>query len=62
MKFSVLIPIYNVKDYLPAMLESLDAQTFRDFEAVLVDDGSNDGSELICDEYCSSHPFASTVL
>lgn len=48
---SVIIPIYNVKEYLSKCLDSLKNQTYPDFEALLVDDGSTDGSEKICDEY-----------
>lgn len=49
--FSVIIPVYNVKDYLNACIESVISQSYRDFELILIDDGSSDGSEKICDEY-----------
>ena len=61
MKFSILVPIYNVEDYLPAMLESLDRQNFTDFEAVLVNDGSTDSCPSICDTYQASHPAVKVV-
>lgn len=48
---SVIVPVYNVKDYLAACLDSILAQTFTDFEVILVDDGSTDGSSVICDAY-----------
>jgi CDP-glycerol glycerophosphotransferase len=48
---SVIVPIYNVEQYLAACLDSLEAQTFRDFEVVVVDDGSPDGSRAIAEEY-----------
>lgn len=48
---SVLVAIYNVADYLPRLLTSVINQTYRDLEIILVDDGSTDGSEKICDEY-----------
>ena len=48
---SVIVPIYNVEKYLPECLDSLLAQTFADWEAILVDDGSPDGCPAICDEY-----------
>ena len=55
MKFSVLIPVYNVEKYLPECLESLKNQTFQDFEVVLVDDGSTDHSGKICDDFKQEH-------
>jgi CDP-glycerol glycerophosphotransferase len=48
---SVIVPIYNVEQYLRACLDSLQAQTFGDFEVVVVDDGSPDGSRAIAEEY-----------
>ncbi len=51
---SVVVPVYNVAPYLRRCLDSLLAQTFRDFELVLVDDGSTDGSSAICDEYAEA--------
>ena len=48
---SVIIPIYQAEKYLRRCLESLISQTFTDFEMVLIDDGSNDGSGIICEEY-----------
>ena len=48
---SIIIPVFNVERYLDACLDSLLAQTFSDWEAILVDDGSTDASGRICDEY-----------
>lgn len=48
---SIIIPIYNVSCYLDDCLESVSAQTFDNFECILVDDGSTDGSGIICDRY-----------
>ena len=48
---SVIIPVYNVENYLRECIESVLNQTFRDFEVILVDDGSTDSSGDICDEY-----------
>lgn len=42
MRFSIIVPIYNVEQYLRECLDSILAQTFHDFEAILVDDGSKD--------------------
>lgn len=50
-RISVIIPIYNVADYLTDCLESVKAQTCRDLEILLIDDGSTDGSGKICDRY-----------
>lgn len=49
--FSVIVPVYGVKDYLPKCIESVLNQTFTDYELILVDDGSKDGSGEICDKY-----------
>ena len=46
---SVVIPVYNVKDYLKDCLDSIISQSFSDFEVILVDDGSTDGSGDLCD-------------
>ena len=48
---SVIVPVYNTAAYLPRCVESILAQTFRDFELFLVDDGSTDESPRICDVY-----------
>lgn len=48
---SVIIPVFNVELFLQSCLESVKAQTLKDFEAILVDDGSTDSSGAICDAY-----------
>lgn len=53
-KLSVVIPIYNTEKYLRECIDSILAQTFADFELILVDDGSTDKSGMICDEYSRS--------
>jgi glycosyltransferase involved in cell wall biosynthesis len=56
MKYSFLVPVYNVKNYLEQCVDSMLSQTYRNFEIILVDDGSNDGSETICDRYQEKYP------
>ncbi len=48
---SIIIPIYKVEPYLERCLKSIKAQTFADFEAILVDDGSPDNCGAICDAF-----------
>lgn len=52
-KLSVVVPVYNVEKYIGEMIESLQNQTLRDLEIILVDDGSPDCSGVICDEYAA---------
>lgn len=51
---SVIVPVYNTKEYLPRCIASLQAQTYSPLEILLVDDGSTDGSGEICDEYAQT--------
>lgn len=48
---SIIVPVYNTSEYLPACVESLRNQTCPDIEILLVDDGSTDGSGALCDAY-----------
>ncbi len=48
---SIIIPVYNVAPYLVEALESAIHQTYKNLEIIIIDDGSTDGSETICDEY-----------
>ena len=57
MKISIVVPVYNVKDYLPKCIDSILVQDCSDCEIILVDDGSTDGeSGAICDRYAQAHP------
>ena len=48
---TIIVPVYNVEEYLSRCLDSILVQSFTDFELILVDDGSPDGSGAICDDY-----------
>ena len=48
---SVIVPIYNVEEYLEECLESIRNQTYTNIEVILVNDGSTDGSREICESY-----------
>lgn len=50
-KVSIIVPVFNKKKYLNGVLESIRQQEFNDFECILVDDGSTDGSQNICDVF-----------
>ena len=50
-KVSVIIPIYNVQEYLDECINSIVKQTYQNLEIILVDDGSPDSSPMICNEW-----------
>ena len=54
MYLSIIIPVYNSADYLRRCLDSVKYQSFTDYEALLIDDGSTDSSEIICKEYAEN--------
>ena len=56
LKYSIVIPVYNIKEYLADCLDSVLAQSLSDFEVILVNDGSTDGSDALCDAYAAKHP------
>lgn len=51
MKISVIVPVYNCEDFLPACIESLLKQTYQNLQIILIDDGAKDRSGAICDRY-----------
>ena len=48
---SIIVPVYNVESYLERCIESILNQSFKEFELILVNDGSTDGCKDICNEY-----------
>lgn len=59
---SIIVPVYNVQGYLPRCLESIKSQTCNDFELILIDDGSQDNSGIICDEFANRCFAECTVI
>ena len=62
MKISIVIPVYNVVQYLPRCVDAILANDTRDTELILVDDGSADGSAALCDRYAAEHPALIRVV
>ena len=55
-KVSIIVPVYKVEQYLARCIDSILAQTYKDWELLLIDDGSPDRSGFICDEYATKDP------
>ena len=55
MLFSIIVPIYNAKNYIHKCIDSILSQNSKDYELLLVDDGSTDGCSSICDEYAENN-------
>ena len=60
-RLSIIIPVYNVEEYLDRCLGSVLDQEFTSYEVILVDDGSTDSSPLICDRYSATDPRFRTL-
>lgn len=59
---TLAVPIYNKEQYLPRCMDALLAQTCQDFEVLLIDDGSTDGSAALCDRYAAAYPERVRVI
>ena len=60
-RLSVVVPVYNVEDYLDDCLMSLDEQSYRDFEAICVNDGSTDASRAVLERWSGVKPWVKVV-
>lgn len=60
-KYSIIIPVYQVKAYIAECLDSIFCQIPKDVQVILVDDGSTDGSGEICDEYAKRYPQTEVI-
>lgn len=58
---SIIIPVYQKRDYIEKCIQSLLKQTYKNIEIILVDDGSNDGSEKICNKLSQKYSFIKTL-
>ena len=58
---SVIVPVYNVEAYLAASLESLEKQTYKNLEIILIDDGSTDGGGAMLDDFAKKHKNAKAI-
>lgn len=61
MRFSVIIPVYNVEEFLSKCIESILPQLTKEDEVILVDDGSSDKSAIICDEFSAKYSNIVTI-
>ena len=62
MKLSIIIPVYNVAKHLDRCIGSVIAQSLDDYEILLIDDGSTDGSGDLCDVWQQRYPHIITTL
>ena len=59
--FSIIIPVYQVEQYLQECIESVLTQSFTDYEIILINDGSKDQSPKICDDYAAKYDFIHVI-
>ncbi|TMP52359.1 glycosyltransferase family 2 protein [Pseudoalteromonas sp. S1612] len=57
MKISIVVPVYNVENYLEVALDSILAQTYQHYEVIIIDDGSTDSSPSLCNKYLTDKRF-----
>jgi len=60
-KFSLIIPVYNTEKYLGKCLDSVVNQWFKNFEALVINDGSTDGSLSIINSYANNYDFIKVI-
>ena len=58
---SIIVPVYNAENYLRRCIDSILSQTYKEFELILVNDGSTDGSQTICEDYARSDNRISVI-
>ena len=58
---SIIVPVYNAEEYLKRCVDSILQQEYKDFELILVNDGSKDSSGAICDAYAQEDPRVKIV-
>ena len=61
-KVSIIVPVYNVEQYLEKCLNSLVNQTIKDFEIIIVNDGTKDSSQKIIDKYAKNYSFIKSYI
>lgn len=60
-KITIILPVYNVADFLPRCLSSIEKQTFRDFCVIAVNDGATDNSPELLREFAAKHPYFTVI-
>ena len=61
-KYSIIIPVYNTEAYLKKCLDSIINQTYKDFEIIVVNDGTKDNSQDIIDMYVDKYEFVKSIV